>query len=314
MALNIISGGLQTTVQDAGRFGYQRFGFSPSGALDMRSYAVANMLVGNAGGEAALEITMLGPVIEFIGDHTIALTGADMRPEIDGRPSKMYASIEVRAGQVLSFAGQVNGIRAYLAVAGGIDVPEVMGSRSTHIKCRTGGHMGRALTAGDMLPTLPAGIAARPARSIDVHEDHRAPAVLRAVLGPQDNMFTPETLAALRSSTYISTAQSDRMACRMQGTALKHLGGADIISDGIAMGAVQVPPNGQPVIMLSDRQTTGGYAKIATVVSADIRLLAQAQPGRAFTFTTVSRRDAEKIARREAAYLRTLARRMARAQ
>lgn len=295
LALEIQEPGLQTTVQDKGRYGYQRYGVPVSGAMDLFALRASNILVGNDDGEAALEITALGPRIRFATPTWIAITGADLSPTLDGRSLPTWEAVEVAEGGVLAFGGPADGMRAYLAVAGGIDVPPVMGSRSTYLKGPFGGFKGRALQAGDILPTLSPGersfvkrrMARGTPRPIYGHNHD-----LRVVMGPQKSAFTAEAISTFLAATYTISMDSDRMGYRLDGPAVEHAAAADIVSDGTPLGAVQVPGDGAPIILLADRGITGGYAKIATIIGSDTGKLGQAMPGDTLTFREISVEEA----------------------
>lgn len=298
MALEVLEGGLLTTVQDLGRYGYERFGVPVAGAMDPFALQAANILVGNDPGEAALEITLVGPRLRATDSCLIAVAGADLSPRVNGREVPMWMAVFVRKGWLIGFGERKTGCRAYLAVAGGIDVPLVMGSKSTYLRGGFGGFEGRALKEGDLIPIgqpafhLPS-LAGNefPADRIPKYSD--APE-MRVILGPQDDYFTEEGMATFLSSEYKVTPTSDRMGYRLQGPEIAHKGRADIISDGIALGSVQVPADRQPIVMMADRQTTGGYPKIATVISADIPLLAQCVPGAStVTFKAITVEEAQ---------------------
>ncbi len=308
MSIEVLHPGLLTTVQDLGRTGYQRFGVSVSGAVDPRSAAVANILAGNPDGEAVLECTVLGPQLRFDAPAVIAVTGADLGPALDGVPVENYRALRVQAGQTLRFTGPKCGCRAYLAVSGGLDVPEVMGSRSTYMKAKIGGWHGRKLEKGDVLPLRAPGTEPKALenRAIAPEFRGRSEYTLRVVMGPQDDAFTPGGVSAFLSGVYTVTPEFDRMGCRMEGPEIEHAGSADILSDGIAFGAVQVPDSGQPIVMLADRQTTGGYTKIANVISADFRLLGQLKSGDRVRFEKVSLAAAQEALLAQRASLRLL--------
>lgn len=296
MSITVLNPGLLTTVQDLGRMGYQQFGVSVSGVMDPRAAAIGNILVGNPQGEAVLECTLMGPQLKFETDEVIAVTGGDLSPTLDGQPVPNYAALAVKAGQTLRFGAPKAGCRAYIAFAGGLDIPLVMGSRSTYMKAAIGGFEGRKLQKGDAL-----GLRAPVAGYANLHQRAIAPEfvprpvyTLRVVLGPQDDAFTPEGVATFLGSEYTVTNEFDRMGCRMDGPAIQHKNGGDIISDGIAFGAIQVPGSGKPILMGADRQTTGGYTKIATVISADFRLLAQLKSGDKVRFEAVSVQAAQQ--------------------
>ena len=286
-AIEVIEPGLFTTVQDRGRYGYQRIGVPVSGAMDQFALRAANLLVGNDENAAALEMTVIGPTVEFKGDAAIAVTGADLTPMLDGSPMPRWEAVPVAAGSRLSFHGMADGIRGYLAISGGIDVPEVMGSRSTYVKGGFGGLNGSAVSAGDVLDTLD---APGPARSMP--PDFEPPVYgteheLRVLLGPQDHAFDDGAISTLLGSTFTVSLDSDRMGYRLEGPQIAHRESPDIISEGNAPGAVQVSGDGVPTVLMADRGTTGGYTKIAAVITADVGRLAQAVPGESVRFTAV---------------------------
>ena len=294
--MEILEPGLLTTVQDTGRFGYQRFGVPVSGAMDLFSLRAANVLVGNEQGAACLEMTVVGPRIRFLDEALVALTGGDLAVRIDGRPVPRWQSVRVERDSVLTSDSMVDGMRAYLAVAGGIDVPEVMGSRSTYMASRIGGLKGRALKSGDVLSAGPPDPArqheerALPEDLEPVHYGHSH--VVRAVVGPQTNAFRADAVETLFDSRYVVSIDSDRVGYRLEGPHLRHENGADIISDGSPPGAIQVPANGMPIVLMADRGPTGGYAKIATVISTDLGRLAQARPSDTVSFRQVTVEEA----------------------
>jgi antagonist of KipI len=304
--LEILDGGLLTTVQDTGRRGYQRYGVPASGAMDLLALRAANRLVGNPDDCAALEATLLGPRLRVLAPVTLALTGGDLGATVDGRPAPRWESFDAAAGATLAFSGVRDGVRAYLAVAGGLDVPVVLGSRSTYLRSRLGGLEGRALKAGDLLravgvrPVIDAAGRRVPEEDRPVYgHAHR----LRVVLGPQDDEFTPAGVRTFLSSTYAVTPQSDRMGCRLAGAAIEHASGPDIVSDGTPPGAVQVAGDGMPIVLMADRGTAGGYTKIATVISADLPRLAQAAPGDSVRFEAVSVGEAVALLSEQARWL-----------
>ncbi len=269
-AIEVLDGGLLTTVQDLGRFGAQQYGVPVSGAMDAWALRAANRLVGNHEGAAALEITLAGPVLRFDGPGVIALTGGDLGARLDGRPLDPWQSVGVPPGAELSFAGARDGLRAYLGVAGGIDVPLVLESRSTLLKARLGGFMGRALAAGDRVPVGPGDMASgrtgwRLPRTLVPAYGHSH--TVRVVMGPQDDAFTEDGIRTFLSGSYTLAPQSDRVGCRLTGPRIAHRRGADIVSDGTAFGSVQVSGDGLPIVLMADRGTTGGYTKIATVAT-----------------------------------------------
>ena len=301
MKMKIISAGPLTTVQDRGRFGYMRYGITTSGVMDEKAYNYGNYLVENAGEEACLEMTFKGAVIEFEGSGRIAFTGADMTPVLNGNPVVNGESIEVKDKDRLEFGFAKKGLRTYLFCKGGIEVPMIYGSRSTNLKCGFGGFEGRKLMDGDVLTVgemrntgCSAAIKTEAAYQLPEEEC----LTVRVLLGPQENYFTDKGIQALESGEYKVTPNSDRMGIRLKGEALESVQGMDIISDAIPLGSIQVSADGQPIILLADRQTTGGYAKIATVIRSDIWKLAQVRPGMSLRFQVVTPRQADKINRR----------------
>ncbi len=281
--IDVLAPGMQTTVQDLGRYGAGRFGFAPNGAADRASLVTANRAVGNPDNAAGLEITLAGPVLRFRQRGAVAVHGADLGATINGLPLIRGRAYGVMPGDELSFRGPTGvGARAYLAIAGGIDVPEVMGSRSTDLTAGVGGYRGRALQPGDALPV---GWLRRPGHAIA-----EAPTVMdasvpfRVVPGPQRDRFSDEMWDALITRAFAVSADSNRVGLRLEGALLRPEGGADIISEGIVTGSIQVTGEGQPIVMLPGHATIGGYTKIATVVDADLDRLGQLKPGDAIRF------------------------------
>ena len=296
MAIIIDYPGLLTTVQDEGRFGYGRFGVTPSGPMDAESFQIANLLVGNSPGESALEATVLGPSFHTTEDAVIAITGADMSPALDGRPLPMNRAICVPAGSKVQLQTAKNGSRAYIAFCGGFDIAPVMGSRATSLQCHIGGLEGRRLEKGDVLPlrehNVPQNLSRR---SVAHHIRRKAENIIRVILGPQEDAFAREGMAAFLGTPYTVTKEFDRMGCRLEGQPIQHKTDGNIISDGIVNGAIQVPTTGQPIIMLAERQATGGYTKIATVISADLPVIGQCIPGDIIRFRAVSVEEAHRL-------------------
>ena len=297
-ALEVLEAGLLTTVQDRGRPGWRRAGVSGSGAMDVPALGAANRLVGNAADAAALECTVAGPRLRLLSTTHFALTGGDLsavlhRDDLGAWPVPIGARVLARAGNVLAFGARRSGSRAYVAFAGGIDVPEVLGSRATDLTAGFGGLGGRALRAGDLIALGAAGGASP--------REQRGPCVpadtltVRVVLGPQDDHFTPEALAAFLGEAYTLAPESDRVGARLHGPPLAHRGATEIVADGMVPGCVQVPPDGQPIVMTAGGPATGGYPKIATVVSADLSTLAQLLPGEGrVRFRAVSVEEAQE--------------------
>ncbi len=295
-AIRIIEPGPLSTVQDRGRFGYQNRGVPVSGAMDLQALRIANHLAGNCNAEAGIEITWGGFRAEFLAPAHIAITGADPKPRLNGRSVPCWSGFSVQEGDILELNYVETGCRTYLAFSGGVDVPEVMGSRSTYVRGGFGGLMGRALQKGDVLGLGQGGgtlVSACSQSLIPKYCDHP---VLRVTLGPQADALTPESLSWFLSLPYVVTDRCDRMGYSLKGPVLKHQQKADIVSDGTAFGAVQVPGNGQPIILMADRQTIGGYAKPATIISVDLPLLAQLVPGSSVRFEAVSLWTARELA------------------
>lgn len=280
--LEILEPGLLTLVEDLGRWGYQRYGVSASGAMDLFSHRAANRLVANADGEATLECTVIGPKIRVLADTALAITGADLRAQIDGRSVGMWETVFVREGNVLSF-GRVRGCRFYIAVSGGLDVAPVLGSRATHLSTRLGGYQGRKLSAGDVLGTSERQgadrLRVRRALAPQRLPDFLSRREVRALPGPQADFFSEQEMGSFFRDSYRVQLDSDRVAIRLDGRPLKHRECADIVSDPSPLGAVQVPAGGKPMVLMADRPTTGGYPKIANVIAADLPVLAQLKPG-----------------------------------
>lgn len=299
MGIKIVRGGLLTTVQDSGRAGYMKYGFSQCGAMDIKAMKTANILLSNDENAAVLEMTLNGIAAVFTEDCAICISGARIDAKINKKPMSTNKVYKITAGDVLICGRVTNGARAYLGVSGGIDVPEFLGSRSTDIKSKAGGFCGRKLNTGDDLKIMPHKIPENIEKRETAEFEFKKDILLRAVPGPQNDMFTKEDMKTFFSAEYKISAEADRMGIRLSGPALKGKKGMNIISDGIAPGSVQVPESGRPIILAADRQTTGGYAKIATVISADMPLLAQALPGQSIKFREVSVKEAENAARAE---------------
>jgi antagonist of KipI len=292
----VIKPGLLTTIQDTGRWGYQPYGVPVAGPMDPVSHRVANALVGNARDAALLEITLLGPELEFEDERLVAVAGADFDLSLDGRTAPSNAPFTVAAGSHLRFGARGLGARAYLAVSGGIAVPPTLGSRSTHLVSGMGGLGGRALLAGDRLPlgdpSMRQGAALAPQEALAALPDGRA--TIRVLSGPQADRFTADALEMLQSAPYTVAGNSDRMGFRLEGLPLAYAPGAEIISDATPLGVLQVPASGQPILLMADRQTAGGYPKIATVIAADIAIAGQLAPSDAITFRVCDAREAMK--------------------
>ena len=295
--IRILDAGPQTTVQDLGRTGQMRYGIPPSGPVDRFAFVLANRLVGNADTAAALECTLIGPRFEITDAGAIAVTGADMPVTINGRSAAGWSTIAVKAGDVVKLGPARTGVRSYVGVAGGLDVPLVLGSRSTYLRGRVGGVEGRALRKGDELRVFPSGPVEPRRVEPRAIPDYTGEPTVRAVLGPQADRFTAEGLEALFGGRYEVLPQSDRMGSRLRGPRIGHARGHDIVSDGIALGSIQVPGDGQPIVLLVDRQSTGGYTKAATICSFDIWRVGQARPGQSLRFHQIGVDEAHRLFR-----------------
>lgn len=281
--LRVLKAGIQTSVQDLGRHGQRHLGISQSGALDQYSLMLANKLVGNAVHCAGLEI-VIGPVeIQFLRDSWFALCGANFAAQLDGISVAKAWRHFAKAGQILRLAGALKEARAYLAIDGGIEVPQVLGSRSTDLQTGFGGFQGRALKSGDVLDL---GSSQNLQKSLGVQQRIWSPEI-RAIPGPEYAQFSPAARQHFWQQAWKLSPQSNRMGCRLQGVALQRTVSQDLLSHGVLPGVVQVPPNGQPIILLADAQTTGGYPKIACVIEADLWKVAQTPPGLSFCFIPV---------------------------
>jgi len=285
----VVKPGLLTTIQDEGRPGFLAYGMPLAGAIDPEAYAIANLLAGNPRGAAAIEMTLLGGAFRFEADAYVAVAGADMQATLEGVRVPCWAGFPVRTGEVLAFSSAVDGCRTYVAVRGGIDVPSFLGSRSTYTRGAVGGLAGRALAPGDALPIGPAAPGGA-ARTVGAHAVPRydREVRLRVLPGPQDDHFTPEGLATFFGAPYTVSNRNDRMGYQLEGPAVRHRRGPDIVSDALLPGAVQVPGSGMPIVMMADSQTVGGYAKIGAVIEADLPKLAQTRRGDTVRFARCS--------------------------
>jgi antagonist of KipI len=290
-SIKVISPGFLTTVQDTGRFGYAHIGVSASGAADLISLRLANLLVGNPTQSAGLEMTLVGGTFEFESPCSVALAGADFGATLDGHEVPMWCSTYVTAGQILQCGPTKRGARCYLCVRGGIDVPLVLGSTSTHVGTSLGGLNGRALKAGDVLSLkAPQEKASGEPQRIKQHvlDSIGLRETIRVTDGPQMDLFSDEERSLFTSSQYQVTEEADRMGLRLSGPPLKQHGNHDIITEGVPLGAIQVPRDGEPIILFVEHQTTGGYPKIAAVISADLHTVGQLRPRDTVTFEFVS--------------------------
>ena len=297
MGIRILKGGMLTTVKDGGRTGYQSQGFSVAGVMDARSFKIANLLLDNPENEAVLEFTLIGPTLEFTSETIIAITGGDFQPKINDEPAPMYTAIYMHKGDILKFGSARTGSRGYIAFSSYLSIPVVMGSRCTNLKSCIGGFKGRRLQDGDYINFrikrryLPFFLS----RKLEPDDFSQEETVLRVVMGPQDDMFSKQGIETFLNTEYIVTSEFDRMGCRLDGAYIARKSESDMISDGIALGSVQVPSHGKPIILLADRQTTGGYPKIATVASVDIPKLVQRKTDHKIRFQAISVQEAQKL-------------------
>lgn len=309
MSIEIVQQGFLATIQDLGRYGSQKYGVIVGGAMDTLAVRIANMLVGNEETEATIEVTMYGTELKFNQSQLVAITGGDLEPLINGKDVPMWRPIYIEKGQVLTFKSPRRGFRAYIAFAGGIDVPEVMGSRSTYIRGKIGGYMGRELQKGDLLTSKK--VSSRNEDFIkqmkqlnsfcswSVHYStfytfHKAQTI-RILKGAEYDRFDEASQQALLNNSYMVTVHADRMGYQLEGVKLALSETFELLSEGVTYGTIQVPSNGQPIILMADRQTTGGYPKIGQVVSVDLPRLAQLQPGSEINFEVVTICEAENL-------------------
>jgi antagonist of KipI len=297
----VVRPGMLTTVQDLGRWGRQGSGVPVAGPMDRYSHRLANRRAGNSEDMAALEVTLIGPELQARGDLVCAVAGADFVVEVNGSRVDTDAHFDVADGATLRFGARRAGARATLAVRGGFDVPGTFGSRATSVVSRMGPFGGRALAAGDELP-----VGRSTPADVQVGKPLGLPsggARVRVIIGPHDRMFTSDAIAALSSSRFIVTPQSNRMGYRLGGGLLETSGPAEMLSEATPIGSLQVSGSGQPILLMADRQTTGGYPRIATVISADLPLAGQLAPGDWIEFVPCTRADAIEALRQQEAAL-----------
>lgn len=313
MSIEVIRPGALSTLQDLGRIGYQRYGVSVGGAMDEWSHRIANRLVGNAESEATLELTLVGPSLKFTRPTLIAITGADLSPSIGGQAIPKSVPVLVGGGAQLDFGRRISGVRSYLAVRGGYDVPCVMGSKTTSLRGAFGGFEGRALRKGDVLPLGTGDEGATPRRS-PILRDGQEPFSamgsgiqmagagndqevihLRVMPGRHWDRFNAEAREGFLKEEFRLSPQSDRMGFRLHGPKLLSAESGELLSEAVCFGAIQVPPSGDPIILMADRQTTGGYPMIAAVASVDLPALAQLMPQRAVRFTLITLAEAQSL-------------------
>ncbi|MFC7052103.1 biotin-dependent carboxyltransferase family protein [Hansschlegelia quercus] len=303
-SLEIRTAGPGCTVQDAGRRGHLRYGVTAAGPMDPLAFSVANKALGQDGEAAAIEVSLGG--IELVARDaavTVAIAGGAFSVSIEGRALPASVTLTLKPDETLRIRAGAAGAWCYLAVAGGIDVPAILGSRATHTRAGLGGFEGRALKAGDRLAIGESGRGAREPAEIVARWLDRPAKDIRVILGPQADFFAEDQIAAFFTGPWVLSPRSDRMAGFLDGPVLTHAKGHDIVSDGVVMGAVQVPGDGRPIVLMADRQPTGGYPKIATVIGPDLGRFAQIRPGAPFRFRAVTIEEAVAVRREEAARL-----------
>ncbi len=300
--LRIISPGFQTTVQDAGRFHYGHLGVSPAGAADPVAFRLGNRLVDNPENTPVLEMTLLGGTFEFGSDVVIAVTGANCDPTLDHQPIPIWSSLTVRAGQTLQCRATREGARAYLCINGGIAVPKIMESAATHLQTGIGGWRGRALQKGDQLE-LGKGSHPLPFRARSVPKEQRTylknRALIKITRAPQSDFFTDRSLALLTAAPYLVSESSNRVGLRLQGAPIERGKTDELLTEGISVGAIQVPPDGQPILLFVEHPTTGGYPKMANVISADRCKVGQLKPRDEIQFQFVDLEEAIGLLREQ---------------
>lgn len=306
--IEIINGGMLSTVQDAGRFGVMKNGFTQSGVMDSYAMKIVNALCGNRLDAPVIEMTIMGATLRFDCDTVFCLSGGEFSSALNGKPVTNNRTYKAHSGDMLSVGVAKSGMRIYLGVAGGIDVPLVMGSASTNIKLGIGGFEGRKLKKGDIIPVGTPSASAVEGKCSEITRQGRI-VDIRVIPGPQDDMFTDTDKKLFFNQSYCVTPYLDRMGIRLNGIALKGKDGLDIISDGITFGSIQIARSGMPIILMADHQTTGGYAKIATVISVDLPKLAQVKQNDIIRFKKVTVKQAEKLAINEKKYFEKLIKR-----
>jgi antagonist of KipI len=306
MTVRVVKPGFFTTVQDRGRFGVAHLGISPAGAADTLSLRIANLLVGNEEYAPALEMTLLGATLEFEENALVAITGASCECKLGPDVISQNAAIEIPAAEVLHCGSTTDGARCYLAIRGGFDVPQVMGSASTDIRGRFGGVEGRRLQRGDVLRVDLAASSPSCRLHPGIPESMQRTGAIRVTKGSQHDWFSPDTYARFLAASYAVSEQSDRAGLRLKGEAVSPGKTAQLLTDGIPLGAIQVPQDGQPIILFVDQQTTGGYPKIANVIAADMHCVGQLRPRDEVRFAEVTIADAIGALRAQERWLRDI--------
>jgi antagonist of KipI len=292
--ITTLQSGYFTTIQDKGRWGYQAYGMPIAGAMDRYACQVANLLVGNQMNAAVIEMTGTGAAFKFDEEQLVAVCGGDMQGHLNNIPISNWSSFLIPRRGEIRFSRAISGYRTYMAVRGGFDVPMVLESRSTCTPAKVGGYKGRMLRQGDVLHVGQDSDFAVQARELagSYVPQYTEQIQLRVIMGPQDDMFSQGTLDAFFNNVYTVTEQSDRTGYRLKGPKVKHIGKADIISEAVWLGAIQVPADGMPFIMTADHQTTRGFAKLGSVIRVDLAKLAQAGPGDSIRFVCSTEEEA----------------------
>ncbi|WP_064094387.1 5-oxoprolinase subunit C family protein [Rossellomorea aquimaris] len=312
--INVVKSGLLSSIQDSGRYGFQRYGVIVSGSMDPLAHKIANLLVGNQEDEATIEITLVGPVLTFQKTSLISICGGDLSPSINGEPVPLWRSLLIKAGSELRFGPSKNGCRSYLSVAGGVELTPVMKSKSTYLRAGIGGFEGRPLKANDELKIGPLSkssadivdyltpfLKERSFTEIDWSissefiSTHQPDQPIRVIEGPEYKHFTKESQQHFFQQPFKVSPQSDRMGYRLSGSPLKLEKDFDMISEAVTFGTIQVPADGNPIILLADRQTTGGYPRIGHVASIDLPIIAQTKPGEKLSFTSITHEEAQQL-------------------
>lgn len=303
-ALIVHAAGPGVTIQDEGRHGYLRYGVTAAGPMDPPALATANRALGNSPGAAAIEVSLGGLELSAVdGPVAVAIAGGAFKVGLDGRDLPAAVAVPLEPDARLTIRPGAAGAWCYVAVAGRIDLAPALGSLATHTRSGIGGLQGRALTAGDIIPIATTRAVNAPAAAIEAPWLDRPGDVIRVVLGPQDDYFAPDQIAAFLVGLWTLSGRSDRMAYQLDGPTIAHAKGFNIVSDGVTLGAIQVPGHGRPIVLMADRQSTGGYPKIAAVIGTDFGKLAQLRPGARFGFAAVSVEEAVKARRVQADFL-----------
>ncbi|WP_050614926.1 5-oxoprolinase subunit C family protein [Bacillus testis] len=298
--LTILKPGLMTTIQDLGRYGYQKYGIIVSGAMDPLAHRIANLLVQNEENASTIEITLVGPRIRFEKETIIALSGGDLSPSINAEPVKIWAPLHIKSGDILDFGKAKTGCRMYLAIQGGLNTPAVLDSTSTYLRAGIGGFHGRKLKSGDQINYPYINNSEYKNNFADdwsVSSDLKAQSTnrIRVMKGRQYDLFQKESQHAFFTDSFNISNQSDRMGYRLNGSILSLKENKELISEGVSYGSIQVPSDGNPIILLADRQTIGGYPKIAQIASVDFSVIAQKRPGEKVYFEEISHEEAQRL-------------------